>query len=55
MGFLVTGLAITAYLMWRLGVPWPNALATSLVLVVVMYQIFSIYLRVPLPRGVVGW
>jgi tripartite-type tricarboxylate transporter receptor subunit TctC len=55
LGFIVTGFGIVAFLMWRLGVRWLLALAVSLVLVVVVYQIFAIYLRVPLPQGIFGW
>jgi hypothetical protein len=41
--------------MRRLAVRWPVALTVSLLLILVVYQIFAIYLRVPLPRGVFGW
>lgn len=55
LGFVLTGFVVVAFLMWRLAVRLPVALTVSLVLVVVVYQIFAIYLRVPLPRGVFGW
>jgi tripartite-type tricarboxylate transporter receptor subunit TctC len=55
LGFVLTGFVIVTFLMWRLAVRWPVALTISLILVVVVYQIFAIYLRVPLPRGVFGW
>lgn len=55
LGFILTGFVILLLLMWRLAVRWPVALTVSLVLILVVYQIFAIYLRVPLPRGVFGW
>lgn len=55
LGFVLTAFAIVAFLMWHLAVRWPVALMVSLVIVVVVYQIFAIYLRVPLPRGIFGW
>jgi tripartite-type tricarboxylate transporter receptor subunit TctC len=55
LGFVLTGFGIVAFLMWRLSVRWPVALTVSFVLILVVYQIFAIYLRVPLPRGVFGW
>lgn len=55
LGFIVTGFVLMTFLMWRLAVRWQIALVVSLVLVVVVYQVFAIYLRVPLPQGVFGW
>jgi hypothetical protein len=55
LGFILTAFAIVTFLMWRLAVRWPVAVVVSLALVVVVYQVFAIYLRVPLPRGVFGW
>lgn len=55
LGFILTASVIVAFLMWHLAVRWPVALAVSLAVVVAVYQIFAIYLRVPLPRGVLGW
>ena len=55
LGFIVTGFVLMAFLMLRLAVRWPVALLVSFVLVVVVYQVFAIYLRVPLPQGVFGW
>lgn len=54
-GFVVTGFAILVFLMWRLSVRLPLALAVSLALAVIVYQVFAVHLRVPLPRGVFGW
>jgi tripartite-type tricarboxylate transporter receptor subunit TctC len=55
LGFILTGFVIVSFLMRRLAVRWPVALTVSLLLILVVYQIFAIYLRVPLPRGVFGW
>lgn len=55
LGFIITGFVILLFLMWRLAVRLPVALTVSLLLILVVYQIFAIYLRVPLPRGVFGW
>jgi putative tricarboxylic transport membrane protein len=55
LGFIVTAFGLVSFLMWRLSVRWPVALFTSLVLVLVVYQVFAVHLRVPLPRGVLGW
>jgi tripartite-type tricarboxylate transporter receptor subunit TctC len=54
-GFVITGFGITTFLMWRLGVRWWVGPVVSLILVVVVYQVFAIYLRVPLPQGIFGW
>jgi tripartite-type tricarboxylate transporter receptor subunit TctC len=54
-GFVLTASAIVAFLMWRLAVRPPLAAGLSLAITVVIYQIFAIYLRVPLPQGLFGW
>lgn len=54
-GFLFTAFPLTAALMWRLGVRWWMSVIVALVVVVVVYQVFAIMLRVPLPRGIFGW
>ncbi len=54
-GFLLTAVLLLLYLFWRLGAPWRVSLPVTLLLVVAAYQIFAISLRVPLPRGWLGW
>jgi hypothetical protein len=55
LGFIVTAaLLLLAYLV-RLGTRPAVAVPVTLVLVPVVYQIFAVTLRVPLPRGVLGW
>ena len=55
LGFIVTAVVLIGSLMLRLGVRWRVTLLVSVFLVVIVYQIFAIFLRVPLPRGVFGW
>ncbi len=50
-GFLLTMGALLFILLWRLGVRWPVALVITFILVPVVYQVFAVYLRVPLPWG----
>ena len=54
-GFIVTAAVLLFLLFWRLRVRWIVALPVSLALVPLLYQIFAIGLRVPLPRGWLSW
>lgn len=54
-GFVLTAGAITAFLMWLLDVRVRTALLVSASVVAVVYHVFAVLLRVPLPRGVFGW
>lgn len=54
-GYIPTMALILAILFWRLKVRWHVALTVILVLVPLSYQLFAIYLRVPLPWGWIGW
>lgn len=54
-GFLVTAGALLLLLMWRLGNHWAVNVAVSVAIVVLTYQLFAVGLRVPLPRGWLGW
>lgn len=54
-GFILTAGVLLALWMWRLGVHWVPNLSVSVVLVPLIYQIFAVHLRVPLPRGWLGW
>ncbi|MBN2309564.1 MAG: tripartite tricarboxylate transporter TctB family protein [Candidatus Hydrogenedentes bacterium] len=51
LGFLLTAGVLLFVLLWRFGVRWYTAAAVSVVLVVCVYQVFAVYLRVPLPAG----
>ncbi len=55
LGFVLTAFPLVFLLMWRLGVRWWTSLIVSLLTVAVVYQIFAVLLRVPLPRGIFGW
>ena len=54
-GFIVTAAVLLFLLFWRLRVRWIVALPVSLALVPLLYQIFAVGLRVPLPRGWLRW
>lgn len=54
-GFVVTATLLTAAMMWRLGVRPLVVVFVPLVAVPLTYQLFAIYLRVPLPWGILGW
>lgn len=55
LGFILTaGLLLLAYLL-RLGTRATVAVPVAVVLVPVAYHVFAVILRVPLPRGVLGW
>jgi tripartite-type tricarboxylate transporter receptor subunit TctC len=55
LGFIVTaGFLLLAYLL-RLGTRAKVAVPLAMILVPVAYQVFAVFLRVPLPRGLLGW
>ncbi len=54
-GFVPTAGVLTILLLLRLGTKWPAAVALGVVLVPLTYQVFAVALRVPLPRGWLGW
>lgn len=54
-GFIITSAVLLGILFWRYGAKWYVSLAVPAVLVPLTYQLFAIYLRVPLPRGWFGW
>jgi putative tricarboxylic transport membrane protein len=55
LGFIITGTAILAILMMKLQVRPIKSLITSVVLTCFVYFMFATMLRVPLPRGFLGW
>ncbi len=55
LGFLLTTLLIMLLLLWRFGVRWRVTIPVSLVLVTVVYHSCAVFLRVPLPWGLLGW
>jgi tripartite-type tricarboxylate transporter receptor subunit TctC len=54
-GFLLVAAVLLTLLLRRLGNGWPLAVAVSIVIVPLTYQLFAVWLRVPLPRGWLGW
>lgn len=54
-GYILVMAFLLAVLFWRFGTKWYVACAVIGILVPVTYQLFAIYLRVPLPWGWVGW
>ncbi|HLV02231.1 MAG TPA: tripartite tricarboxylate transporter substrate-binding protein [Acidobacteriota bacterium] len=54
-GFLLTGSLLLSALIWRLGGRPRVALTVAVIIVPVVYQVFAHWLKVPLPRGWLGW
>jgi tripartite-type tricarboxylate transporter receptor subunit TctC len=54
-GFVVTAMVLLMIVFVRLRVRLPVALAVTVILVPMVYHLFAIYLRVPLPRGWFAW
>ena len=54
-GFVLTAGVLLILLLLRLGTRWPTAVAVAVVLVPAAYYVFADRLRVPLPRGWLGW
>jgi putative tricarboxylic transport membrane protein len=54
-GFIITSTILLVYALWRVGNRLPVALIVSAVVVPLAYQLFAVWLRVPLPRGWLGW
>lgn len=55
LGFIITGTAILAILMMKLQVGPIKSLITSVAVTCFVYFMFATMLRVPLPRGILGW
>jgi putative tricarboxylic transport membrane protein len=55
LGFIITGTAILVILMMKLQVRPIKGLITSVVVTCFVYFMFATMLRVPLPRGILGW
>ena len=55
LGFIITASALLAVYLIRLGTRPMIAAPLTLLLVPAVYYVFAVLLRVPLPRGVVGW
>lgn len=55
LGFILSSALILGLLMWQFQVNWKTALLVILITVPITYQLFAVYLRVPLPWGLLGW
>lgn len=54
-GFVLTATVLLAGLFWWYRVRWWVAVSIIVVIIPAIYQLFAIYLRVPLPWGWLGW
>ncbi|MCO6459012.1 MAG: tripartite tricarboxylate transporter TctB family protein [Pirellulaceae bacterium] len=54
-GFVLTGGAVLLALLLLFGTRWRQALLIALLVTPAVYQVFANVLRVPLPRGLLGW
>jgi tripartite-type tricarboxylate transporter receptor subunit TctC len=55
LGFVLTSAALVGGLLLVFRVRLPTALLTAACMSVAVYQVFAVWLRVPLPRGLFGW
>lgn len=55
LGFVLTSGLILFGLLWKYGTRWWVSAAITVLLVPAVYQLFAHLLRVPLPRGLLGW
>jgi len=55
LGFVLSSAAILLILFRRMRLTWAVAISATVLLVALVYQLFAIGLRVPLPRGLFGW
>ncbi len=54
-GFVLTAAVLLLWLLRRFGTAWRVAVPLTVLLVPALYQLFAVGLRVPLPRGWLGW
>ena len=55
LGFIITASLILSFLLVLFKVKWSKIILIVLILVPFTYQLFAVYLRVPLPWGFIGW
>ena len=55
LGFILSSAAILLILFWRMRLKRTTAVLATVLLVALVYQLFAVFLRVPLPRGWFGW
>jgi tripartite-type tricarboxylate transporter receptor subunit TctC len=54
-GFLIAASVLLLLLFWRLKVSFRVSIPLTALFVAVLYQLFAVYLRVPLPRAWIEW
>lgn len=54
LGFALSTAIMATAMMMLLGNPWWSALSLSLVLITIIFVLFVIFFKVPLPNGVLG-
>ncbi len=54
-GFVLTSATLLVYTLWRMGNRLSVAFIVSAAVVPLTYQLFAVWLRVPLPQGWLGW
>ena len=55
LGFVLSSAVILLVLFWRMSVKTTIAVPATVLLAALVYQLFAVGLRVPLPRGFLGW
>lgn len=55
LGFILAASLILGLLLWQFRVKWSTSILIIVIVVPLTYQLFAIYLRVPLPWGLLGW
>ncbi len=55
LGYVLASCLLLIGLMRNLGVRWSLVLAVAVPVSLATYQVFGVWLRVPLPRGMMGW
>lgn len=55
LGFVLSSAMILLMLFRRMRLTWTVAISATVLLAALVYQLFAIGLRVPLPRGLFGW
>lgn len=55
LGFVLTAGAILFLLLWKLGTRWWMSALITILFIPGIYTLFAQLLRVPLPRGLLGW
>jgi hypothetical protein len=55
LGFILSSFVMLAGLLYLFKVPRTSAVLVAIAVSIATYQVFAIFLRVPLPRGILEW